>query len=228
MQRLLDVFFSSLALLILAPLLIPVVAILRLTGEGEIFFLQKRVGRGGEPFKLYKFATMFKDSPNIGTGTVTLHNDPRILPVGRFLRKTKVNELPQLLNVLKGDMSVIGPRPQTQRCFGAFPEDAQKSIIRVHPGLSGIGSVVFRGEEEIMHGHQNPSHFYDHVIMPYKGQLEDWYVQRRGVLTYFSLILITIWVVVFPKSQIVWWFFKSLPIQPAKLTPFFSNSTATE
>ena len=121
MQRILDILFAVLSLLLLSPLLIPIVILLRLTGEGEILFKQQRVGRGGNFFGLYKFATMVKDSPNLGTGTVTVKDDPRVLPIGRFLRKTKINELPQLLNILLGNMSVIGPRPQTQRCFNAFP-----------------------------------------------------------------------------------------------------------
>ena len=94
MQRLLDVLLSGLALLVLSPLLVPVAIALRLTGEGEVFFIQQRVGRGGRPFGLYKFATMLKDSPNLGTGTVTVKGDPRVLPLGRLLRKTKINELP--------------------------------------------------------------------------------------------------------------------------------------
>jgi lipopolysaccharide/colanic/teichoic acid biosynthesis glycosyltransferase len=150
MLRLLDIVFALLALIVLSPLLIPVAIVLRFTGEGEIFFLQDRIGLGGEPFGLYKFATMLKNSPNVGTGTVTVKDDPRVLPVGRFLRKTKINELPQLLNILKGDMSVVGPRPQTRRCFDAFPADSQAEIIKVRPGLSGIGSIVFRGEEDMM------------------------------------------------------------------------------
>ena len=147
MQRLLDVLLSGLALLVLSPLLVPVAIALRMTGEGEVFFIQQRVGRGGRPFGLYKFATMLKDSPNIGTGTVTVKGDPRVLPLGRLLRKTKINELPQLLNILKGDMSIIGPRPQTRRCFDAFPVRSQAAIVKVRPGLSGIGSIVFRDEE---------------------------------------------------------------------------------
>ena len=106
-----------------------------------MFFLQSRIGKGGKSFNLYKFATMLKASPNMGTGTVTVKNDPRILPMGHFLRKTKINELPQLLNILSGDMSVVGPRPQTQRCFDAFLPASQKAIIQVRPGLSGIGSL---------------------------------------------------------------------------------------
>ena len=116
----LDLFFSGMALFFLAPLLLAIIVVLRMTGEGEVFFRQQRVGIGGKHFKLYKFATMLKDSPNMGTGTVTLTNDPRILPFGFVLRKTKINELPQLINVLKGDMSIVGPRPQTKRCFKVF------------------------------------------------------------------------------------------------------------
>jgi lipopolysaccharide/colanic/teichoic acid biosynthesis glycosyltransferase len=153
-------------------------------------------------FGLYKFATMLKDSPNIGTGTVTVKGDPRVLPVGRILRKTKINELPQLINIFLGDMSVIGPRPQTRRCFDAFPEKSQKIITTVRPGLSGIGSIVFRDEEEMMGAASDPDHFYDHVIMPYKGELEEWYVRNRGIATYVMLIALTIWVVLSPNSTI--------------------------
>ena len=203
MQRFFDIVFSSLALLVLSPLLVPVAILLRLTGEGEIFFLQERVGRGGKTFKIYKFATMLKNSPNVGTGTVTLRNDPRILPMGSFLRKTKLNELPQLLNILNGDMSVIGPRPQTRRCFDAFTPAVQQAVIQVRPGLSGIGSIIFRDEENMMYGHQDPAYFYDHVISPYKGVLEEWYVANQGLWTYFMLIGLTIWVVLFPHSKAV-------------------------
>lgn len=216
-QRFLDMFFSALALLVLAPLLVPVAIILRLTGEGEVLFRQNRVGRGGGHFGLLKFATMLKNSPNMGTGTVTLKHDPRVLPVGRILRKTKINELPQLLNILKGDMSVIGPRPQTQRCFDAFPEDSQRAIVTVRPGLSGIGSIVFRAEEDMMHAASNPDHVYDHLIMPYKGKLEQWYVQNQGLRTYVLLIALTVWVVIRPRSGIVWRVFPDLPEPPAQI-----------
>jgi len=217
MQRLLDIVFSGLALLVLSPLLVPIALALRLTGEGEVFFIQQRVGRGGQPFGLYKFATMLKNSPNLGTGTVTVKNDPRVLPLGRFLRKTKINELPQLLNIFKGDMSIIGPRPQTQRCFDAFPARSQAEIIKVRPGLSGIGSIVFRDEEELMHASKEPERFYDKVIMPYKGALEEWYVAHQGLWTYLAAIFVTAWVVLFPESRLAWRVFPQLPAVPAEL-----------
>jgi lipopolysaccharide/colanic/teichoic acid biosynthesis glycosyltransferase len=217
MQRIFDIFFSALALVVLSPLLLPIAIVLRLTGEGEIFFLQSRVGQGGKQFNLYKFATMLKNSPSIGTGTVTVKNDPRILPMGHFLRKTKINELPQLLNILFGHMSVIGPRPQTQRCFEAFTAASQAAIIQVRPGLSGIGSIIFRDEENLLHGQTDSVRFYDEVIAPYKGALEEWYVVHQGLWTYFMLIGLTVWVVLFPQSGWVWRVFASLPLPPMQL-----------
>lgn len=220
MQRLFDVVFSGVSLIALLPIFLPLMLLLRLTGEGEIFFLQDRIGRQGKYFKLYKFATMLKNSPNIGTGTVTLHNDPRVLPLGGFLRTTKINELPQLINIFKGDMSVIGPRPQTQRCFDAFPTQSQQEIIKVRPGLSGIGSIVFRNEEEMMHANNDPDKFYDEIVMPYKGSLEVWYVSHQNLWSYFCLIGLTAWVVLLPRSDLVWRLFKDLPAPPEDLDPW--------
>lgn len=220
MQRFFDILFSGLALLVLAPLLVPVILILRFTGEGEIFFGQQRVGLGGETFRLLKFATMLKDSPNIGTGTVTVRDDPRVLPFGKFLRATKLNELPQLLNVLRGDMSVIGPRPQTRRCFDAFPQRYQGVITRMRPGLSGVGSVVFRGEDRMMADADSADWFYDNLIMPYKGRLEAWYVERASLGSYFLLIGLTVWVIVLPSSRAFWRLFPDAPGPPDELVPY--------
>ena len=217
MQLLLDIFFSGIALIFIAPIFIPIMLVLRLTGEGEVFFRQQRVGRNREIFGLLKFATMLKDSPNLETGTVTLKNDPRVLPFGKLLRKTKINELPQLFNILLGDMSLIGPRPQTQRCFDAFPRLSQVEIAKVRPGLSGIGSIVFRGEENMMHTCGEPEKFYDSVIMPYKGKLEEWYVLHQSLWTYLKCIFVTAWVVLYPSSRIVWTAFSGLPRPPADL-----------
>jgi len=215
--RVFDIVFAGLALILLSPLLIPVVIVLRLTGEGEILFLQQRIGSGGKPFKLYKFVTMLKNSPNIGSGTVTMKGDPRILPVGKFLRKTKINELPQLLNILFGDMSAIGPRPLTPQTFSSYSFKTQEILKRVRPGLSGVGSIVFRGEEDILAGEAASLDFYSHVIAPYKGVVEEWYVQHQGWGTYFLAISVTIWVVLFPRSTLPWRVFRGLPEPPDEL-----------
>ena len=217
MQRLFDIIFSGIALLILAPLLVPIMILLRFTGEGEVFYVQQRVGANGRMFGLLKFATMLKNSPNIGTGTVTVKNDPRVLPMGGFLRKTKINELPQLINILVGDMSIVGPRPQDKRCFDVFPKDVQSEIVKVKPGLSGIGSIFFRDEEDLLHEAANPTWFYDEVIAPYKGELEKWYVKNATLTNYFLVIFVTAWVVIFPKSRIAWHVFRGLPVPPPEL-----------
>ena len=192
--------------------------VLRLSGEGEIFFLQERIGRDGKKIKLLKFVTMLKNSEHIGTGTVTLYKDPRILPIGGLLRKSKINELPQLLNIFRGDMSVIGPRPQTQRCFDAFPETSKVVIVRVRPGLSGVGSIIFRDEEKMMDDNGNADFFYDKTIMPYKAKLEEWYVGNSSIYVYFVLITLTIWAVIFPKNKIIWKLFNTLPKPPQDLS----------
>ena len=223
MQRCFDIIFSAIALALLSPFLLPLMLLLRVTGEGEIFFPQDRVGRGGKDFKLYKFATMLKDSPKMGTGTVTVKNDPRVLPIGGFLRKTKINELPQFINIFKGDMSVIGPRPQTQRCFDAFPELAQNDISKVRPGLSGIGSVVFRSEEDMMHANANPDRLYNDVIMLYKGKLESWYVRNNSVWNYLLLIFLTILVMLTGSTRLIFRCFTSLPRPPKNLSSFIAS-----
>jgi lipopolysaccharide/colanic/teichoic acid biosynthesis glycosyltransferase len=217
MQRIFDIVFSGIALAILTPLLVPIAIALKLSGEGEVFYVQQRVGRDGKMFDLLKFATMLKNSPNLGTGTVTVKNDPRILPFGNLLRKTKINELPQLLNIFFGDMSIVGPRPQTLRCFEAFTADVQNQIVKVRPGLSGIGSIIFRDEESLLHSANDPMKFYDTVIAPYKGEVEKWYINNQSLTNYFLIIFVTAWVVLFSSSRIVWRIFPSLPSPPNEL-----------
>ena len=217
MERFFDVLFSGLALLVLSPLLVPIVIILKCSGEGEVFFLQERIGKDGKLFKLFKFATMLKDSPNLGTGTVTMRGDTRVLPVGKFLRKTKINELPQLLNIFFGDMSVVGPRPLTAQTFGAYSDSTQDVIKQVRPGLSGVGSIIFRGEEDIMHGATASVDFYDSVIAPYKGALEEWFVSNKSLYIYFMGIFTTVWAVIIPKTKVAWTVFKGLPEPPEEL-----------
>ena len=217
MERFFDLVFSSLALIIFSPLLFPIIVILRLSGEGEIFFLQDRVGKSGKVFKLFKFVTMLKDSPNIGSGTLTIKNDPRILPVGKLLRKTKINELPQLLNIFFGDMSLIGPRPLAIQNFNSYSKEIRNTITLVRPGLSGIGSIIFRNEEEIIDEKAASIDFYNNSIAPYKGSLEEWFVLNKGILIYFISIFVTIWAVLFPKTKLAWKVFKDLPEPPNEL-----------
>jgi lipopolysaccharide/colanic/teichoic acid biosynthesis glycosyltransferase len=204
MKRLLDIILSGIAILFFLPFFIPIMIILKFTGEGEIFYLQDRVGKDRKIFKLYKFATMLKNSPNIGTGELTVKNDPRILPIGRFLRKTKINELPQIFNVFLGDMSVIGPRPQTVKYFSYYPEEDQIEICKVRPGLSGMGSVVFRDEESLCveKDGRTVEQIHTEEIIPRKIELERWYVLNNSIWLDIKIIFATIWSVFFSESKL--------------------------
>jgi lipopolysaccharide/colanic/teichoic acid biosynthesis glycosyltransferase len=215
--RFFDILFSSLAIVILFPFMLPIMIVLKLTGEHYIFYTQPRVGRYGKEFTLLKFATMLKDSPNLPGGLYTHENDPRILPIGRFLRKTKINELPQLINILKGDMSVVGYRPLVWRGYAMYSEEVKQKLYQLKPGLSGIGSILLRNEEEILHSIDNKDAFYRDIIIPYKGKLESWYMDNQSLLVYFKIVVITIFVVLKPSSRIWQRMFKDLPPIPNEL-----------
>lgn len=206
MQRFLDILLSGLAIIVLCPLILPVIVTLRLTGEGEIFFRQDRVGKNKVRFRLLKFATMLKDSENIGAGTVTLKDDFRVLPFGKFLRKTKINELPQLFNIFVGHMSVIGPRPLHEKQFSFYSHDDQKIISSVKPGLSGVGSIIFRDEEKILQGSIDPDSTYLKEITPKKAELERWFVEHNSIFLYLKLILLTLLAVLFTKLDMKYFF----------------------
>ena len=214
MPRIIDVLLSLLALLVLLPLFIPIVVILLLTGEHKVFYLQTRVGYKNKDFKIIKFATMLSNSANMGSGSLTLKNDPRVLPFGSFLRKTKINELPQILNIIIGDLSIVGPRPQMQVDFEKYSDDVQGKIYNVRPGLTGIGSIIFRDEESLISlaaENENPHDFYKRVIAPYKGELEIWYHSHRSLFLDFQLIFMTAWAIVSPETRLYEKWFKDLP-----------------
>ena len=211
-KRFMDVLLSGLAILVLSPLLVPVMIVLKCTGEHDIFYGQERIGYRNRRFTMLKFATMLRNSPNMAGGLHTTHGDPRVLPFGRFLRKTKINELPQLFNIFLGDMSIVGPRPLVDKTFDPYPEDVKAKIYSVKPGLTGIGSVVFRDEETILsQSPLPPDECYAKVVAPYKGALELWYLEHIGFLTDWKLIFLTAWVVLFPKSRLVESMFRDLP-----------------
>ena len=214
-KRIFDIVSSSIACIILAPLLLPIVILLRLTSEGEVFYLQERIGLNKKPFMIYKFATMLKNSSKMAGGIITIQNDPRVTFMGGFLRKSKINELPQLLNIIIGDMSVVGPRPVMQISFESYPEDIQKVIYNVKPGLTGIGSIIFRDEEELISNVNNNGgdilNFYKKTIYPFKGEVEIWYQNNKSFFLDIKLIFITLWVIFSTNSKIYEKLFKDLP-----------------
>ncbi|MEG2614551.1 MAG: sugar transferase [Alistipes sp.] len=217
-KRLLDILFALVALVILSPILLVSMVILLCTGEHEVFYFQKRVGYHNQPFFIWKFATMLKNSPNIGTGTISVRNDPRVLPFGRLLRKTKINELPQIFNVLLGDMSIVGPRPLVPDGFNAYAPEVKARVYNMHPGITGIGSIVFRDEEKILSvSGGDLKQLYAELIMPYKGALEMWYQDHVSFMTDFKIIVLTAWAILRPTSNLHHKWLKDLPVQPNSL-----------
>ncbi len=225
-MRFIDILLSLIALSTLAPLFLIVTIILRFTGEGEIFFLQERVGRYGKKFKIVKFATMLKNSPNMGSGTITAKNDTRILPFGRFLRKSKINELPQLINILIGEMSLIGPRPHAERDLLGVPQSILKNILLLRPGLSGLGSIVFRDEENFLQLFENPRPIYDEQVAPYKAQLEQWYFENYKLSVYFKIIYFTVLMLANGNPKRVYDSFIDLPEPPDDLRNFLFKESS--
>ena len=212
-KRLLDIIISLISLTLLLPLFIPIIILLRFTGEGEVFYFQERIGVNNSRFQIWKFATMLKNSMNMGTGSITLQNDYRVTKVGSFLRKTKINELPQIINILKGDISIVGPRPLVTKTFSAYSNEIQAKIYNVKPGLTGIGSIVFRDEETLISNakDEDPHEFYMRVIAPYKGELEMWYQDHKSFLLDLQLIFLTAWVIIFPESRFYEKLYTDLP-----------------
>lgn len=217
-KRILDLILAFISLIILSPFLIPICIVLLVTGEHDVLYLQKRVGYKNSRFKIWKFVTMMKNSSKMGTGSLTIRNDPRVFPFGKFLRKTKINELPQIVNVLIGNMSFVGPRPQMEVDFFKFPEHVQAVIYNSNPGLTGIGSIIFRDEEIWISKAEGDKHeFYKNHIAPHKGELELWYQNNLSLYTDFMLIFLTAWVILVPKSDLVYTIFKDIPAKPKEL-----------
>lgn len=221
MTRFFDIIFSFIALTILFPFMLPIIIGLKLTGEHDVFYGQLRVGKGGKNFKVLKFATMLRNSPNLIGGLYTSTNDPRILPMGKFLRKTKINELPQLLNIFVGQMSVIGYRPTVRQHYEGYSEAFKQKAMNTVPGLSGIGSIAFRDEEEILQKcGQDKNYFHQKIIVPYKSQLEYWYMDHKTLGNYFKLIFLTVDAVLNSNSKKWRTAFKDLPPVPAELNQY--------
>ena len=216
LKRFFDLLLSTIALLFSLWILLPCMIILLCTGEHYIWYLQKRIGFRNKYFNIIKFATMLVNSPNMGTGSLTTKNDPRVLPFGKFLRKTKINELPQIFNVFNGTMSIVGPRPQMEVDFKRFPANVQEHIYDSIPGITGIGSIIFRDEEFFLSQEGiDPIAIYTDKIAPYKGMLELWYLENKSIWVDLKIIVLTAWVIIFPSSKLPFKAFKNLPPQPS-------------
>lgn len=190
-KRLFDICMAGVGLVILSPALIIVALLVGTTSPGGVIFRQERVGKGGKPFTIYKFRTMRRDSCGL---KITASGDSRITPVGRVLRKTKLDELPQLWNVLRGDMSFVGPRPEVREYTDLYDEE-QRQVFLVRPGITGVASIRYRNENEVLAASEDPNRTYIEEIMPEKLRLDLSYIPRAGVAYDIVLIFETLAVV---------------------------------
>jgi len=200
MKRLLDMTVAAVGLVVLSPLLAAVAALVRLTSPGPVFFRQERMGRAFRPFRIYKFRTMVQDAPRKGS-LVTFGADPRITCLGRFLRATKIDELPQLINVFVGDMSLVGPRPEVRKYVEMFRADYEE-ILRVRPGITDPASIKYRNEAEILGRAENPERVYVEQVLPEKIRLAKEYSHNCSLWLDILIILKTIHVVGRPTREL--------------------------
>ena len=189
LKRLFDIVASFCGIVILFPLIVIVSILIKLTSKGPVLFKQVRVTKNGRLFKIYKFRTMRENSE--GNKQITVGNDSRITGVGHILRKTKLDELPQLFNVLKGEMSLVGSRPEVPKYVELYTEE-QREILKVSAGITDYASIYFSNESELLGEAENPEEFYIKKIMPYKIELNKKYIKEIGIVTDIKLIILTI------------------------------------
>ncbi|MCK9507816.1 MAG: sugar transferase [Pigmentiphaga sp.] len=214
-KRILDVVLALTALLILSPFFVIILVVLAIIGKHPLFFTQERIGYKNKVFKIIKLNTMYKNADNGGINSLSTDSDTRVIPFRRFLRKTKIDELPQLLHVLKGSMSIVGARPQMPVDFRKYAPEVQKHIYDTLPGITGIGSIIFRNEEKWISKANGDKHaFYREHISPYKGSVELWYQNNISLKNDILIIIVTAFVLIYPKSELVYKIFKDLPPKP--------------
>jgi lipopolysaccharide/colanic/teichoic acid biosynthesis glycosyltransferase len=188
-KRLVDVLVAGTGLILLSPLFAAIALGVKLTSSGPVLFRQERIGRGGRPFALYKFRSMLANAPSDGL-LITVQNDPRITPFGKLLRRTKLDELPQVLNILRGDMSLVGPRPEVAKYVALYPQDVRERILSVRPGLTDEAAIML-DEERVLAQAPDPEWTYVHQVLPAKLALQEQYVARRGLFVDLEIMVRT-------------------------------------
>lgn len=188
-KRLIDLALASAMLLALSPLMLICALIVKLSSPGPIVYRARRVGLGGKPFTMYKFRSMVKDAHKLGSG-VTAGDDPRVTKAGRMLRRFRLDELPQLINVIKGDMSLVGPRPEDPRYVELYTP-RQRRVLTVRPGITGMTQLIYRDEEERLRGKADPEEFYVKELMPEKLEIDLDYVRNRSLALDLKILLKT-------------------------------------
>jgi lipopolysaccharide/colanic/teichoic acid biosynthesis glycosyltransferase len=189
-KRLFDILFSGIGLFFLSPILLLIILFIKLSSKGNVFYFQNRMGKNNQAFKLFKFRTMYADSDKKGLITVGM-NDSRITPIGYYLRKYKIDELPQLLNVLIGNMSIVGPRPEVEKYTTLYNQE-QLKVLSVKPGITDLASIKYSNENEILAKFENPEQAYIEQIMPDKLNLNLEYIERQSLWFDIKIIFATL------------------------------------
>ncbi len=189
-KRISDCLLAAMGLILALPLMAVIALLIKLDSPGSVFFAHERVGRHGRKFKVLKFRTMVQDAPKLG-GAITAEHDPRITRIGRLLRATKLDELPQLWNVLKGEMSLVGPRPEVERYVQLWEPELRELVLSVRPGITGLTQIRYRHEERLLAQQPDPEKYYREVLLPLKLASDAAYVRRRSLLFDFYLLLRT-------------------------------------
>ena len=212
--RALDFVFSLFALVALSPIFLVTALWNLMTGEHQILYRQVRVGRAGKQFEILKFATMLKDSPNMANGGFVESGDTRLLPLGAFLRKTKINELPQIINVLRGDLSLVGFRPLVKASYNTAVDIGGLSTYTIQPGITSLASIVFRNEEKILAdvSARERQHFYETEILPKKVVMDQWWKENKSVYNYLVLIVLTVFALFLPYQLLPLKLLTNLPL----------------
>lgn len=192
-----DILVATTGLLLLLPMMIVIAISIKLTSPGPLIYQAERIGRHGKPFKLLKWRSMIVHADQIGP-SITIANDQRITPIGKILRSTKLDELPQLINVLKGDMSIVGPRPESPVYVSRYTAE-QRKVLSVRPGITSPASIRFRHEERLLNGADWEAHYIEH-IMPQKLALDLDYARRATLWRDIQIILYTLWVIILPYA----------------------------
>ena len=199
MKRSVDILISLVGLILLLPLFAIVAALIKAEGKGRVFFRQERIGKDFKPFTIYKFRTMVENAPRLGPG-LTVAGDRRITNVGRFLRRTKLDELPQLFNVLRGEMSLVGPRPEIPRYVDLFKQDYEE-ILRVRPGITEVASIMYRNEASVLAGTSDPEREYLQHILPEKIALAKEYLANASFVYDTRIVLSTVFHLIHPGNR---------------------------
>ena len=201
LKRLFDITFSLTGLVLLFPLFPIVIVLIKLDSSGPIFYRGMRWnGKYGNPFRIYKFRTMFANADQMAGGPSPREDDPRITKLGRSMRKYKLNELPQLINVLKGEMSFVGPRPEVEQYVKIYTEEEKLALLSVHPGITDYASIKFHNKEEILLGGPDPDKIYEEEIRPEKIRLQLEYVRTRSFWVDLKILLRTLKTLIVTRS----------------------------